>query len=174
MRARRWVSLWVGVTLILAVAGCASSTGHPAGVATTRPATSALTIPRQSGAVSFDGLSQVGALFAGSSDQGLHFCTASVVHSRGGDVIATAAHCVAGTGTGLLFVPGYHDGIAPYGTWTVSAAYVDPRWLGDHEPMADYAFLTVAPQTRHGRTGRGRAGGRARTSWWSIRASRRR
>ncbi len=119
---------------------------------TTRDRASATSIPRQSVAAGFDGLSQVGALFANSSDEGPHFCTASVVHSRGGDIIATAAHCLAGTGAGLLFVPGYHDGIAPYGTWPVTAAYVDPRWLGDRDPMADYAFLRVAPQTRNGRS----------------------
>ena len=103
-------------------------------------------------AVSFDGLSQVGALFAGPSDQGLHFCTASVVHSPAGNVIATAAHCLAGTGAGLVFVPGYHDGVAPYGLWAVEAAYVDPRWLRDRDPQADYAFLTVSPHTTDGRS----------------------
>ena len=144
----------VAVGLVVGLlAGCASSTSRPAPAPTSSPTSSPTTSPtRQSVAVSVDGLPQVGALFAGTSDQGPHFCTASVVHSLHGNVVATAAHCLAGTGAGLLFVPGYHDGTAPYGTWPVTAAYVDPRWLTGHDPMADYAFLTVAPQTRGGRT----------------------
>ncbi len=146
-----WV-VAVGLTVGL-IAGCTSSTGRPASGPTSSSGTGSPTSPpRQSVAVSVDGLPQVGALFAGTSDQGLHFCTASVVHSPHGNVIATAAHCLAGTGAGLLFVPGYHDGTAPYGTWPVTAAYVDPRWMTDHDPMADYAFLTVALQARNGRT----------------------
>ena len=132
-----------GLAVVILLAGCGSATPRTASPATTAG---------QSVAVGFDGLSQVGALFAGSSDQGPHFCTASVVHSRGGDIIATAAHCLAGTGAGLLFVPGYHDGVAPYGTWPVEAAFVDPRWLGDRDPMADVAFLRVSRQTRGGRS----------------------
>jgi hypothetical protein len=133
---------------LLLLAACTSTTRPPAPTTTSSPVTSPT---RQSVAVSSNGLPQVGALFAGSSDQGLHFCTASVVHSPHGDVIATAAHCLGGTGVGLLFVPGYHDGMAPYGMWSVTAAYVDPRWSSDHDPMTDYAFLTVAAQTRGGR-----------------------
>jgi len=136
--ARRWAirSGWLAVVL---VAGCTPSKVHPAPV------------PSRPVAVSFDGLPQVGALFAGAADQGLHFCSASVVHSPAGNVIATAAHCLSGTGVGLWFVPGYHDGVAPYGTWAVEAAYVDPRWLRDRDPHADYAFLTVSPQRVDGR-----------------------
>jgi len=112
---------------------------------TTRPAPSP-------SARSFDGLPQVGALFSGPSDAGLHFCTASVVESPASNLLITAAHCVAGTGTNLLFVPMYHDGIAPYGTWTVEAAYVSPGWIADQDPREDVAFLTVAPQKRQGKT----------------------
>lgn len=100
---------------------------------------------------SFDGLPQVGALFSGTSDAGLHFCTASVVQSPAHNLLITAAHCVAGTGTNLRFVPMYHDGVAPYGTWTVEAAYVSPGWVSNQDPREDFAFLTVAPQKRHGK-----------------------
>jgi V8-like Glu-specific endopeptidase len=148
MPARGWTILSAGAAMVLLVAGCTSSASHSAPAATSNPTTAA----HKSEAVSFDGVPQVGALFAGSSDQGLHFCTASVVHSRRGNVIATAAHCLTGTGTGLVFVPGYHDGSAPDGEWPVKAAYVDPRWLRDQDPMADDAFLTVSPQSRGGRT----------------------
>jgi len=86
----------------------------------------------------------VGALFAGAS----HFCTASVVHSATGDVVLTAAHCVnggagAGYRSGLSFAPGYHDGTAPYGMWTVTSAVVADGWSASADPDLDFAFLTV-------------------------------
>jgi hypothetical protein len=104
-------------------------------------------------AASFDGLPQVGALFQGSWHSGPHFCTASVVDSPSGDVIATAAHCLSGDAKDLQFVPMYHDGQAPYGEWNVTGAYVSQRWLRHQDPQADFAFLTVRPQEA-GRTER--------------------
>jgi hypothetical protein len=97
-------------------------------------------------AASFDGLPQVGALFQGSWQSEPHFCTASVVDSPSGDVIATAAHCLSGDAKDLEFVPMYHGGQAPYGAWDVTGAYVSQRWLLDQDPQADFAFLTVRPQ----------------------------
>jgi V8-like Glu-specific endopeptidase len=101
-------------------------------------------------AVPFDGLPPVGPLFAGPVPAGDSACTASVVHSPYRNLLLTAAHCVVGPGTGQSFVPMLHRGIAPYGTWLVTAAYADPRWLAGGDPRADYAFLTVAPQLRDG------------------------
>ena len=82
----------------------------------------------------------VGALFSG----GKHFCTASVVHSPGGDLILTAAHCVSGDVTSISFEPGYHDGVAPYGTWQVAAATIPNGWTSSADPDLDFAFLKVA------------------------------
>ncbi|MGW4487101.1 trypsin-like serine peptidase [Amycolatopsis sp. NPDC004368] len=82
----------------------------------------------------------VGALFAG----GKHFCSASVVHSPAGDLVLTAAHCLGGGTQGLTFEPGYHDGVAPYGSWTVTAAAVPAGWTASAEQDLDFAFLTVA------------------------------
>lgn len=84
-------------------------------------------------------------VLAPSGDLSTHDCTASVVASRAGDVIVTAAHCVSGTGAGMVFAPGYRDGVAPYGTWDVIAAYVAPGWLHDLDPADDVAFLVVTP-----------------------------
>jgi Trypsin-like peptidase domain len=97
-------------------------------------------------AASFDGLPQVGALFQGAWRSEPHFCTASVVDSAPGDVIATAAHCLSGNAKDLQFVPMYHDGQAPYGEWNVTGAYVSQRWLLHQDPQADFAFLTVSPR----------------------------
>ena len=93
----------------------------------------------------FGGTPTVGALFAGPLSS--HFCTASVVRSPRGDVLLTAAHCVTGTGVGLQFAPGFHDGVSPYGRFNVTAVYVDPAWVTRQDPRRDFAFLIVAPRT---------------------------
>lgn len=74
-----------------------------------------------------------------------HFCSASVVHSVGRDLVITAAHCVFGTGLATEFVPGLHDGQAPYGVWAVTRIYVDPGWQSGQNPARDVAVLTIAP-----------------------------
>ncbi|MBE8478187.1 trypsin-like serine peptidase [Streptomyces justiciae] len=84
---------------------------------------------------------RVGALF----DDGEHFCTASVVHSPGRDLIATAAHCLDGAEDGLEFVPGYRNGAAPYGKWRVTRRFLPDGWDED----SDVAFAEVAEQ--HGK-----------------------
>jgi V8-like Glu-specific endopeptidase len=95
---------------------------------------------------SFAGTAAVGALFTTSKGKlGSHFCSASVVNSPAGDLVITAAHCVTGTvasGT-LAFVPGYDDGAAPYGVWTVTGVYVDQAWRSSADPNDDVAFLKV-------------------------------
>lgn len=80
--------------------------------------------------------SAVGALFANGS----HFCSASVVHSAAGDLVLTAAHCVK---DGMSFAPGYHDGVAPFGMWTVASTTVAEGWTTSADPDLDFAFLTV-------------------------------
>jgi V8-like Glu-specific endopeptidase len=97
------------------------------------------------------GVPEVGALFPTASSAS-HDCTASVVHSLHGDVVLTAAHCVSGSGAGMVFAPAYRDKIAPYGFWTVTAAHLAPGWLKSQDPRDDFAFLTVAPRTIGGRS----------------------
>lgn len=88
----------------------------------------------------------IGALFSPGNDWDAdHHCSASVVHSPEGDLIATAAHCVYQDGfrTNLAFVPGYRDGKAPFGVWVPTRIDVDPRWTGDEDPDHDVAFLRL-------------------------------
>ncbi|MFD8984338.1 trypsin-like serine peptidase [Streptomyces sp. NPDC059564] len=88
----------------------------------------------------------IGALFSPGTDwDSDHHCSASVVHSPGGDLVVTAAHCVYAGGfrTNLAFVPGYEDGRAPYGVWVPTRVYIDPRWAQDADPDHDVAFLRV-------------------------------
>lgn len=74
-----------------------------------------------------------------------HFCSASVVHSSGRDLVITAAHCLYGAGATIEFVPGFRDGQAPYGVWTATRVFVEPAWQSGQSPEADVAFLRIAP-----------------------------
>jgi V8-like Glu-specific endopeptidase len=92
---------------------------------------------------------RVGALFEHDAS-GEHFCTASVVASPGQDLLITAAHCINdgdGTGykTGIVFIPGYRDGAAPYGTWTAERLLVAPQWADSADPDFDVGFIVLAP-----------------------------
>jgi V8-like Glu-specific endopeptidase len=95
------------------------------------------------------GVPEVGALYP-SSHSAAHGCTATVVSSPRGNTLITAAHCIAGSGAGMIFVPGQDGTRAPYGRWRVTAAHLEPRWLARQDPHADLAFLTVAPMTLFG------------------------
>ena len=93
----------------------------------------------------FDGLAAVGALFGYSGGRlGAHFCTASVVHSRGGDLAVTAAHCVTGNPAQMVFIPGYASGKTPYGVWQVLQVYTDQAWQTSQDPDDDVAFLRLS------------------------------
>jgi V8-like Glu-specific endopeptidase len=74
-----------------------------------------------------------------------HFCSAAVVASPAGDLVITAAHCLAGHQAGqFVFVPGYDHGRAPYGVWQVSRIFIDSDWSSRSDPDDDVAFLLVA------------------------------
>ncbi|MER6316383.1 trypsin-like peptidase domain-containing protein [Streptomyces sp. NPDC001581] len=125
----------------------------------------------------------VGVLMAG----GEHWCTASVVDSPKGNVVATAAHCVAPAGEDgrpgevahdglaigeLSFAPAFSGegaGTQPLGVWKVRSIHVDDRWTKWGEDTADFAFLTIAPDG-DGRSVQDAVGGRAeapRPEWTS-------
>ncbi|MGW4874745.1 trypsin-like serine peptidase [Streptomyces chartreusis] len=92
---------------------------------------------------------RVGALFAaGRRDdlRGGHFCTASVVHSPRHDLVVTAAHCLSGKTERLVFVPGYRDGVAPYGVWTVGKWFLADGWTAGRDEDSDVAFAVVDRQ----------------------------
>ncbi|MFD9378207.1 trypsin-like serine peptidase [Streptomyces sp. NPDC059999] len=88
----------------------------------------------------------IGALFSPGGDWDAdHHCSAGVVQSPDGDLLVTAAHCVyrGGFRTNLAFVPGYRDGVAPYGVWVPTRIEVDPRWTESADPDHDVAFVRV-------------------------------
>ncbi|MER5637316.1 trypsin-like peptidase domain-containing protein [Kitasatospora sp. NPDC002227] len=118
--------------------GCATGGGAgPDGTPSSRPAEAGGTQDR------------IGALFVGDVF-GPRGCTASVVDSPRHNLLVTAAHCVYTATNGrlddLVFVPGYRNGQAPYGSWTAKQTFVDPHWTASEDPEYDVAFLTVEPK----------------------------
>ncbi|AHI00610.1 trypsin-like serine peptidase [Kutzneria albida] len=91
----------------------------------------------------------VGALFSvDANGDNSHFCSGSVVHSPAGNLVVTAAHCLHdGAGgrynTKITFVPGYHDGQAPFGVWEPVRMVVAQGWLNSSDPDLDVGFMTV-------------------------------
>ncbi|MFB7595622.1 trypsin-like serine peptidase [Streptomyces sp. NPDC056160] len=91
---------------------------------------------------------RVGALFGADKAHhlsGNHFCTASVVHSPHGNLVLSAAHCLA-DGADVVFAPGYRDGKAPYGTWKVKKRFLPDGWSKDEDEDSDLAFAVIAPR----------------------------
>ncbi|MFD5573482.1 trypsin-like serine peptidase [Streptomyces cadmiisoli] len=84
-------------------------------------------------------------------------CTATVVASANRSTVATAAHCVNNTNllgednrwaTNVMFVPGYHDGRAPYGKYTGRMAVTAATWLKNDQQQEkfgkyDQAFVVL-------------------------------
>jgi V8-like Glu-specific endopeptidase len=77
-------------------------------------------------------------------------CTAAVIARR---LVVTAGHCVHdGPGNGFfedfLFIPAYFNGDAPFGTWSVTEAFVTADWAGDADVPHpdDFALLQMEDQ----------------------------
>jgi hypothetical protein len=132
MRAARIVLLAALLASVVACAGPAPSA--PAGSATTStsPPAAAKPVPPEP---------RVGAVFIGG--QSLHACSAAVLDSAAGDLILTAAHCMA-AGIDAYFVPGFADAAAGSDFFHVDAVYLDPRWVTDQDPVADFAIARVS------------------------------
>jgi hypothetical protein len=84
---------------------------------------------------------RVGAVFLGAGT--MHTCSGAVLDSATGDLILTAAHCVA-EGVDATFVAGLKDTAAPEDVWHIDAVYLDPRWVQNQDPLADFAIARVS------------------------------
>lgn len=96
----------------------------------------------------FNGVPTVGVLFFTLGPlHVVHFCSASVVDSSASDLILTSAHCVYNTVpvATMAYVPEWHQGVSPYGTWPVKSVTVAAGWEQSQDPNLDFAFLKVAP-----------------------------
>jgi hypothetical protein len=133
------------VTAVLAIGLLAvtAACGRPAAATQvyTTSATPAPTAATKMSAAPVRPDARVGALFLGAGD--LHTCTAGVLDSTSGDLILTAAHCVA-EGMDTTFVAGFKDAAEPASIWRVETTYLDPRWVQNQDPLADFAILRVA------------------------------
>jgi hypothetical protein len=86
---------------------------------------------------------RVGPIFLNGSP--MHVCTGSVVHSARGNLVMTAAHCLAGASQ-IAFAPGFAGAAAPTDLWTADAVYLDQRWIARKDPHADYAIARVSSE----------------------------
>nr|WP_264035388.1 serine protease [Mycolicibacterium neworleansense] len=138
--------LTVAAAAMTAAAACAGPGTMTAGGGSGRPAAvtpgsspAAASALSQAGAGSVTPDRRVGALFLG--DTTTHTCSGSVLASVAGDLVLTAAHCLL-DGVDTTFVPGFGEGGGD--TWHVSSVYLDPRWLAEQDPQADYAIVRVS------------------------------
>lgn len=161
MAAPTAMAVLSAMAVLTAATGCAgptSSAAPPKATAADRSAGARAVAPApRASATAFDGASSVGVLI---DPDGEHFCTASVVASPKGNVIATAAHCIQDSGSAeaygpgeLEFAPGFSGrgkGSYPYGRWKVAAIHVDEHWTDgdDDADAADYAFLVLEPDAK--------------------------
>ncbi|MCW2514521.1 MAG: Trypsin [Mycobacterium sp.] len=132
-----------GVVLLAAMAAMATSCGDPA-APQGRSSTASSWAETESPTVTagpVDPDPRIGAIFLGG--QSLHTCTGSVLHSTTGDLILTAAHCMA-DGIDASFVPAFTESAEPQDFWHIDAVYLDPRWVSTQDPMADFAVARVS------------------------------
>ncbi|GAA4003924.1 hypothetical protein GCM10022247_26090 [Allokutzneria multivorans] len=90
-----------------------------------------------------------------------YVCSAQVVNSESGTIVATAAHCIWDTHEGrewasnVMFIPGDTNGSSPYGKWAAESIYAPTEFRRDATDGArgaqgtgwsyDYAFLRMRP-----------------------------
>ncbi|TXS53045.1 peptidase [Streptomyces sp. uw30] len=75
-------------------------------------------------------------------------CSGNAVTSANKSTVITAGHCVKLEGawhTNWVFVPGYHDGQAPYGRWSASKTLSTPQWTASEDINYDVGAAVVSP-----------------------------
>ena len=91
-------------------------------------------------------------------------CSGTLVGGKHPDVVLTAAHCVTGGpgkagatqwATNWMFVPGFVDGLLPYGEYTARRFFVSKDWTGPQGRREQYdaAFVQVTTATLYGVAG---------------------
>ncbi len=78
-----------------------------------------------------------------------YWCSASSVHSKYGNVVATAGHCAYDVKTGKpveywVFIPSYTgNGATPYGIYVGHTLHINDTYAATGDYDFDYAFVTV-------------------------------
>ncbi len=83
-----------------------------------------------------------------SMPDGDYVCSGSAVASADASTVLTAGHCVLDGGTTVtatnwVFVPGYRDGLAPYGEFPATHLATTTGWRTSGDFDADVAFANV-------------------------------
>jgi V8-like Glu-specific endopeptidase len=137
----------------LLVAGSVSAATLPPRLPAPPPLLSASWPSAPRAAKAFSGMPQFGELVWQNPDgtPGAKLCSAVTVASAGGDLIATAAHCLGGVVSRIAapmtvaYIPGAHNGSRPYGVWYPTRIIRPQQWMnGVKNPDFDIAFVTVA------------------------------
>lgn len=75
-------------------------------------------------------------------------CSGDAVTSANKSTVLTAGHCVRLSGEwhrDWVFVPGYHEGQTPFGTWTLRRALTTPQWEAREDLAYDVGAAVVNP-----------------------------
>lgn len=107
------------------------------------------------------GLAQNGAIFFSLGDgEGFARCSGTSVNAPNLSVVFTAGHCVnEGGGLGhwyqrkWVFIPGYHNGIRPYGTFVAHWLGSTKGWLANGNENFDMGAAVVSRNERGQRLG---------------------
>jgi len=87
---------------------------------------------------------------SGGSEPGDYVCSGTAVASNSHTLAWTAGHCVndaefgGGFATNWVFVPGYHDGERPYGSWPARRLFTTRAWAKDINIRADLGAASLA------------------------------
>lgn len=95
------------------------------------------------------GFRQNGAIFiAEPGESGLGRCSGTAVHSPNRSVVITAGHCVHRFGRWFnrdwIFVPGYHDGVRPFGVFVAKWLGATSSWVTWESENADVGAAVVS------------------------------
>jgi hypothetical protein len=93
-----------------------------------------------------------GKIFGRMPGVGAYECSATSVDAGNRNLIFTAGHCVAEPynreiATKLVFVPSYHEGDRPYGTWAYERIVVLRSWRRNGNFNYDFAAVEMSPQS---------------------------
>ncbi len=90
----------------------------------------------------------VGKVFATLPGGGSGMCSAATLNTGKKRLVVTAGHCVhQGAGgrwlTNWQFVPGYRNGVRPYGTWAASELTARTAWINTGDPAEDLGIAIM-------------------------------
>ena len=95
-------------------------------------------------------VSTTGKVFFQGPDGGYYMCSAAIVGSTTGDLVATAGHCVYDTdkeawlNSNWVFIPAYSNGNRPYGTWPARNFLALTSWTNNRDFNYDVGFVALS------------------------------